>query len=110
VTAAEERIPNEGEKNFVGRIKTWSQGNDGHWRARDNVDKAVKVQIADVSHPLMAVKRMCLAGHRVVFDEEGSYAVNKFTKEVIEIGEEDGEYVMEMWVQEGNQGFPRQGQ
>ena len=68
------------------------------------------MQIADVSHPLMAVKRLCQTNHQVVFDDKGSYAENKATGETIEINEDGGEYVMEMWVMDGErQGFQRQG-
>jgi len=110
VTAAEERIANEGEKNFVGRLSAWNSDSRGGWKRSDNVGKGVNVQIADVSHPLMAVKKLCTE-HRVVFDDEGSYAQNKRTGEIIEIKEDQGEYIMEMWVlDEAAQGFTRQGQ
>jgi len=109
ITASEERIPNEGEQHFLGCVQTWNPGRNGRWTKSDNVKKAVNVQIADVSHPLMAVKRLCLANHRVIFDEEGSCAVNKLTGEVLEIKEEGGEYVMDMWVLDEHTGFQGQG-
>jgi len=111
ITASDERIPNEGEKNFVGRLSAWHKDSVGNWRKFENVGRGVNVQIADVSHPLMAVKKLCTAEHRVVFDDEGSYAQNKKTGEVIEIKEDRGEYILEMWVldEEEEQGFTRQG-
>ena len=110
ITASEERIPNEGEQKFVGRLQAWSQDGHGRWVKKEDAQKGVNVQIADVSHPLMAVKKLCQANRRVVFDEAGSYALNKLTGEVLEIKEDGGEYVMEMWVlDEEAQGFQRQG-
>ena len=44
------------------------------------------------------VKRMCQSGHRVVFDEEGSYVMNNHTGEINALREEDGNYVMDTWV------------
>jgi len=112
ITASDERIPNEGEQKFLAKVAAWNRAENGRWMKKEDVNKGVKVQIADISHPLMAVKSLCLANHRVVFDEEGSYAQNKETGEIIEIAEDKGEYVLEMWVQDGEQaqGFMRQGQ
>ena len=112
VTASDERIPNEGEQKFLAKVTAWNRMQNGSWIKNDEVNKGVKVQIADISHPLMAVKSLCLANHRVVFDEDGSYAQNKETGEIIEIAEDKGEYVLDMWVQDGEQeqGFMRQGQ
>ena len=65
-------------------------------------------QVAEVSQPLLSVKRLCQAGHRVVFDETGSYVEDKRSGEVMEIREDAGEYMLEMWV-EDKAGFPGQG-
>ena len=46
----------------------------------------------------MSVKRMCKSGHRVVFDDEGSYVESKHTGERLKIDEEDGEYLLDVWV------------
>ena len=110
VTASDERIPNEGEKEFVGTLNSWQQDTRGNWKKSESVQKGLKVQVADVTHPLMAVKKLCQGNHRVVFDDEGSFAQNKTTGEVIEIREDGGEYIMEMWVRnEHDQSFQRQG-
>ena len=53
--------------------------------------------------PLMAVKRICKAGHRVVFDDDGSYVEDKETGETLRVIEEDGEYVIDVWVKTGEQ-------
>ena len=49
----------------------------------------------------MAVKRVCKHGNRVVFDDDGSYVENKVTGERMKIEEDDGDYVLEMWVKIG---------
>ncbi len=39
----------------------------------------MKMQVAEVTKPLASVKRICEAGHMVVFDDEDSYMINKTT-------------------------------
>ena len=55
-------------------------------------------QAAPVSKPLGSVKRICAAGHRVVFEEDGSYIENKTTGEVNMLREDNGNYMLDMWV------------
>ena len=52
----------------------------------------------------MAVKRVCKHGNRVVFDDDGSYVENKSTGERMKIEEDDGDYVLDMWVKIGKEG------
>ena len=47
---------------------------------------------------LGSVKRICAAGHRVVFDEDGSYIENKSTGEVNILREDNGNYMLDMWI------------
>ena len=51
---------------------------------------------AAVSKPLGSVKRICAAGHRVVFDEDGSYIENKTTHEVNMLRGDNGNYMLNM--------------
>ena len=64
---------------------------------------------APVDRALGSVKRMCISGHMVVFDDDGSHGLNKMTGEVDWMREESGNYIMDLWVMlnEG-QGFTRQ--
>ena len=39
-----------------------------------------------------------MAGHAVVFDEEGSYILNKGTGEINWLREENGNYMLDAWV------------
>ncbi len=54
-------------------------------------------QAALVAKPLGYVKKMCTSGHRVVFDDEGSYIQNKATGETNWLREEHGNYVLDIW-------------
>ena len=62
----------------------------------------------------MAVKKMTKAGYKVIFDEQGSGALNKLTQERIPLDEEEDAWFLDMWVkvedqeQETRNKFPRQ--
>ena len=60
--------------------------------------RGMTFQAAPVSKALGSVKRMCSSGHRVVFDEDGSYVENKITGEVNWLREEAGNYMLDLWV------------
>ena len=85
-----DEIDNEGEKKFIAYMTTTN--------GEDSGGKSVTAQICKVHRPLMSVKRMCRAGHRVVFDDNGSYVENKQTGEQLAIVEEDGDYLLDVWV------------
>ena len=53
---------------------------------------------APVSRPLASVKRLCSAGHAVVFDDDGSYIMNKSKGEINILREEDGNYMFDVWI------------
>ena len=79
---------------------------------QDSEGRGVTAQVCDVHRPLMSVKKMCRSGHRVVFDEEGSFIESKETGERLKIVEEDGEYLLDVWVkakEEGTSTFGGQG-
>ena len=62
----------------------------------------------------MAAKKMTKAGYQVIFDEEGSGALNKTTNEWIPMSEEEDAWFLDMWVKSDDQAvksgkvFPRQ--
>ena len=67
------------------------------------------VQIADVKKVLGSVRRMCEAGNKVVFDEDGSYVMNKTTGRKTPIAKETRGYKVRIWVPRSEgQGFQRQ--
>ena len=72
--ASGELIDNLGEKKFV----VHSEG--GHKRG-------MTAQVCDVNKALLSVKRMVVAGNRVVFDPKGSYIEDADTNERIQLKE-----------------------
>jgi len=69
------------------------------------------MRAAPVSKPLASVKKICQAGHAVVFDDEGSFIINKTTGEMNWMREDDGNYMLDAWVpppESSNEGFIRQ--
>ena len=74
----------------------------------------MKVQAAPVTKPLASVLRIVQAGHIVVFDDQGSYIMNKKTGELNMLREENGNYMLDLWippveeVENVNAGFRRQ--
>ena len=54
-----------------------------------------------VATPLASVKRICAAGHMVVFDEQGSFIYNKLTGELNALREEQGNYMLDVYVPPG---------
>ena len=60
--------------------------------------RGMTFQAAPVSKPLGSVKRICAAGHRVVFDEDGSYRENKTTCETNMLREDNGNYMLDIWI------------
>ena len=60
--------------------------------------RGMKYQVAPVAKPLVAVKRICQTGHRVVYDGDGSYIEHKATGKRIWLREEDGNYMLDTWV------------
>ena len=88
-------IENEGEKRFVAHMLTVDGADSG--------GKGITAQVCAVHRPLMSVKRICRNNQRVVFDDEGSYIENKFTGGRLQVREEDGEYVLDVWINAGEE-------
>ena len=70
ISATGDPIPNLGEQ----RLPLITRGSS---------TRSMTLQAAPADRPLGSVKRMCQAGHKVVFDSDGSYVLNKTTKESI---------------------------
>ena len=60
--------------------------------------RSMTFQAAPVDRALGSVKKMCRSGHRVVFDDDGSYVLNKTSGEVNWLREENGNYMLDTWV------------
>ena len=85
------RIPNLGEKKFVGISETGQK-------------RMITAQVCEVNKALLSVKKVMKAGNKVVFDEVGSYIEDKATGEIMHLKEENGMFLLKMWVKRG-QGF-----
>ena len=77
-------------------------------------------QVADVSKPLQSVRAMMMSNHAVIFDNEGSYSLNKDTGEKNAIEDDGTNFKMIQWIIPANElenvmalvdtaGFTRQG-
>ena len=86
------RIPNLGEKKFVGT-------------SDEGISRQIVAQVCDVNKPLLSVRKMVNAGHRVVFDKDGSYVEDPATGEVMNIEEKQGMYVLRLWAKTNRSGF-----
>ena len=76
-----ERIDNEGQ-----RILTLVTS--------EGIIRKMTFQVCKSSKALGSVSKICKAGHRVVFDGDGSYIEDKQTGEVMWLVEKDGLYVL----------------
>jgi hypothetical protein len=65
---------------------------------REGTARGMLMRAAPVSKPLASVKKICQAGHTVIFDEEGSYIINKANGEINWMREDDGNYMLDAWV------------
>ena len=84
-SATGEPIPNLGEQKLPMATEEGSM-------------RAMTFQAAPVAKPLGSVKRICQAGHYVIFDEEGSYIMNKATGELNWLREQNGNYMLDVWI------------
>ena len=78
-------IYNEGERDVKGITD-------------DSQELGMTFQVAKVRGPLGSVRRICEAGNRVVFDEDGSYIENKVSKKRVNIDKVKGVYMLKLWV------------
>jgi hypothetical protein len=79
------KIPNLGERKFLG------------WTEEDG-QKGITAQVCSVTQNLLSVSGMTKKGHKVVFDEAGSYIEDKSTGEKSWMHEVNGMYMLKLWV------------
>ena len=65
---------------------------------REGTVRGMVMKASLVTKPSGSVHKICQAGHTVVFDDEGSFIMNKNTGEVIWLREEDGNYMLDAWI------------
>ena len=54
--------------------------------------------MCDVNKALLSVRKVVMAGNRVVFDQDGSYIEDKSTGEKMWLKDEGNMYMLRMWV------------
>ena len=83
------RIPNLGEKQFVGTTV-------------EGISRKLTAQVCDVNKGLLSVHKVVKAGSRVVFDMDGSYIEDKQTGECMNLTERNGMYMLTMWTKKSS--------
>ena len=83
------QIQNLGERKFLG------------WTEEDG-QKAVIAQVCVVTKNLLSVSGMTRNGHRVVFDDDGSYIEDKASGEKSWMHKVNGMYMLKLWVSKKN--------
>ena len=78
------RIPNLGEKRFIGI-------------SDEEISRKITAQVCDVNKPLLSVRKLVDNGNRVVFDKDGSYIEDPTTGEFMNLEEKHGTYVLRLW-------------
>ena len=77
-------LPNLGEKGFVGS-------------SEHGILRYLTAQVADVNQPLLAVRKIMKAGHRVVFDDEYSYIEDKSSGDVMGLEDDGSMFILKLW-------------
>jgi hypothetical protein len=83
-------IYNEGERDVKGITE-------------DGQEVGMTFQVTKVRGPLGSVRRICEAGNKVVFDDDGSYIENKKSKKRTVIEKVKGVYMLKLWVKKEEQ-------
>ena len=65
---------------------------------REGTVRGMVMRAAPVTKALGSVNKICTAGHMIVFDDDGSFIMNKHTGETNWLREEDGNYILDVWV------------
>lgn len=86
-----------GERRLVGTDERWEP-------------LGLTMQVANVSKVLRSVRKTCDAGNMVVFDNEGSYVMNKRTGATTKIWERNGVYEIDLWVEVPRDGHTEGGE
>ena len=58
----------------------------------------MNAQVTEANKALLSVSKLVSVGKRVVFDQEGSYIESTKTGEWIPLVENNGNYVLRLWV------------
>ena len=78
------RIPNLGEKKFIGT-------------SEEGIRRHITAQVCEVNKGLLSVRRMVQAENTVVFTKNGSYIEDDRTGERMHMEERNGMYMLKLW-------------
>ena len=78
------RIPNLGEKRFVGT-------------SEEGISRRLTAQVCEVNKGLLSVSKVTKAGSRVIFDSDGSYIEDKTSGERMYLAERNGMFMLKLW-------------
>ena len=68
-------------------------------QTEEGVTRRFVAQVTDVNKGLLSVQKLVKAGHRVVFEQTGSYIEDTNSGEYMEMKEVGGMYMLKIWVQ-----------
>ena len=101
VCAGGKEIPNYGERTLTLSTLDWSS------------IRNMTFQVTDVTKALGSVSKIVANGNKVVFDGSGSFIENKRSREILWMREDNGVYVLDVYVAPPDdydrKGFHRQG-
>ena len=86
------RIANLGEKKFLGT-------------SGEGISRQITAQVCDVNKGLLSVSKMMRSGHRVVFDQNGSYIEDPTSGEIMNLQERNGVFVLRLWTKASDMVF-----
>ena len=82
------RIPNLGEKKFLGITE-------------DGLAREITAQVCEVNKPLLSVSKIVSTGNKVVFDPNGSYIEDINTNERVWMKHQVGMWMVKLWAKNG---------
>ena len=67
--------------------------------SEEGFNRDITAQVCDVNKALLSVKKALKAGHRVVFDDDGSYIEENASGEKMWLKEDaNGMFILKLWV------------
>ena len=69
--------------------------------SEEEVSRMLTAQVAGVNQALLSVRCMLSTGHRVVFDSEGSYILDKTSGEMMKTRDDGRMCLLKLWVKKG---------
>ena len=81
---------------------------DVPFKLASGANKGITFQVTNVSRPLLSVSKLKAKGYGVYMDDKPRIE-NRATKEVMALKEENGLYILEVFIKNEHMGFARPG-